>query len=108
MTHDVAKQIHAGIEKTQHIDLKKQFLRAAVRYARIRTDWCLVTRDERLNQDQARRFAHNDLVDSSNILSRAMANSDEDTSWRRDLGDERMEIGDYACFLHCFLGLRAR
>ena len=51
--------------------------------------------------------AHEALIDACDILSRAMGRSGEDNSWRRLLGDDRREVGDFACFVHCNLGLRA-
>ncbi len=53
-------------------------------------------------------IAHNTLIDNCNILSRNMAKKSGDVSWREVLGDDRREIGDFACYLHCILGLSAK
>ena len=81
---------------------------AAVRYARIRTDWVLASSEERQDRDAARTAAHNRLIDACNILSRNMAEKGEDIQWRDRLGYDRKAIGDFACYLHCILGLGAR
>jgi len=108
MDYEKAVNIYKKIETTSLVDLKNQFTAAAIRYARIRTDWKLKTFKEREEADTARTFAHNALIDSCNILSRNMYQSNEDISWRRLLSDDRKEIGDYACYLHCIIGLQAR
>jgi len=52
--------------------------------------------------------SHDAFIDSCNILSRNMAKAGEDNSWREVLGDNRKEIGDFACYLSCILGIKAR
>ncbi len=37
-----------------------------------------------------------------------MAKAGEDVAWRTVLGEDRKNIGDFACYLHCILGLRSR
>jgi hypothetical protein len=88
--------------------LRNDLFRKGIEYARIRTQWHIATREQRLEMDQRRTLAHNAFIDSCNILSRNMAKADEDNSWRAELGDDRKVIGDFACFIHCFLGLAAR
>lgn len=51
--------------------------------------------------------AHNALIDSTNILSRVMVKIGEDAAWRQKLGDDRKEIGDWACHVHALLGIEA-
>jgi hypothetical protein len=79
-----------------------------VRYARIRTDWRLSDPETRRSMDATRTAAHNALIDACNILSRNMAQHGESIAWRKRLGDDRKVIGDFACHLHCLLGLEAR
>jgi hypothetical protein len=31
-----------------------------------------------------------------------------DTTWRKQLGNDRQEIGDWACHVHAHLGIQAR
>jgi len=51
---------------------------------------------------------HDTLIDACNILWRAMAKSEKAMNWRQTMGDDREDIGDFACQLHCILGIRAR
>lgn len=89
-------------------DLLQDLTEAAVRYARLRVDWALMDREGRSALDPTRSAAHNALIDSCNILGRAMGRAGEDTAWRDALGHDRKVIGDMACHLHCALGVGAR
>ena len=90
------------------MELLQSLVRCAVRYARIRTDWHLAASEERRELDLGRTLAHNSLIDAANILARAMVASGEDVSWRRQMGDDRREIGDWACHVHAYLAILAR
>jgi hypothetical protein len=107
MDHQAAVKILNTIE-TKELDLKRGLILCAVRYARLRTDWRLANPDDRRAMDSVRTAAHNALIDAANILSRAMVKTGEDATWRRKLGDDRKEIGDWACHVHAHLGIEAR
>jgi hypothetical protein len=107
MNYDTATEIFEAI-KTKESPLKRDVVLCAIRYARIRTDWRLLAIHERKALDPARTAAHNALIDATNILSRVMVKAGEDTTWRRQLGNERLEIGDWACHIHACLGIQAR
>lgn len=36
-----------------------------------------------------------------------MKKQGEDASWWEQLGQNRQRIGDFACYIHCILGLKA-
>jgi hypothetical protein len=106
MDFQIALRLYGQIEKTELVRAKQELLTIAVRYARLRTDWRLADMDKRREMDRQRTVTHNALIDACNILSRSMAKAGEDASWRASLRD-RKEIGDFACHVHCFLGLDA-
>lgn len=108
LTYDRAKQCYEIICESALASLRDELFRKGVEYARIRTLWQLSTREQRSEIDQRRRLAHNAFIDACNILSRNMGAEGEDNTWLADLGDDRKMIGDFACFIHCFLGLTAR
>ena len=103
-----AKAILDQIEQTSFTRLKEELVECAIRYARIRADWYTSSTDKRNEIDSTRTRAHNTFIDSCNILSRNMAKAGEDNNWRTNLGEDRKDIGDFACYLHCVLGLRSR
>jgi len=105
---DSAKDLYQSIKQTRWTSLKDDLVRSAVRYARLRTDWALATPDQRLEMDRERSRAHTAFIDCCNILSRNMGKAGEDNSWRMKLGDDRKDLGDFACYLHCLLGILSR
>lgn len=107
MDFDTAQHLFRQIEATKLVELKNELLNAAVRYARLRTNWQLADLEQRREMDRHRTAAHDALIDACNILSRNMAKTGEDASWRAAMND-RKEVGDFACYIHCFLGLAAR
>jgi hypothetical protein len=74
----------------------------------MRVEWRFMEVKERLEVSPARTASHNAFIDSLNILSRSMGQAGHDNEWRRVLGDDRQEIGDFACFLVAHLGILAR
>ena len=107
MDYDTATRIYQEIAQSSLHDLRKSLVNAAVEYARIRTDWQLASAEERRDLDQRRRIAHNALISACDILSRNMAKRGETIDWLVLLGDDRKNIGDFACYLHCLLGVKA-
>ena len=89
-------------------ELQSDLLEKAVRYAQIRTNWELSDLNKRHQMDEYRKRTHDALIAACDILKREMAHQGLDVSWRATLGQQREEIGDFACFIHCFLGLTAR
>jgi len=97
------------IERSSLADTRRRtWLDAAVRYAQIRVAWERTDAAGRSAVDPSRTSAHDVFIDECNILSRAMLAAGESNAWRAEIGTERGEIGDFACLLHCVLGLRAR
>lgn len=108
MRFDDAMVAWKAIEETSFDSLRRDLIKCAFRYARYRCDWYLADNDERMKMDENRTIAHNAFIDSCNILSRNMMKADEDNEWRALLGDDRKDIGDFACFLVAILGVKAR
>ena len=92
---------------TQQPEVLNDLVLSAVEYARIRTDWYLSDKERRIEINERRTAAHNTLIDNCNILSREMAKNGGNISWRDTLGEERVDIGDFACYLHSILGVKA-
>lgn len=74
----------------------------------MRVAWLRAGAEDRREMDGRRSAAHDVLIDSLNALSRRMRDLGEDNGWRGEIGLDRGEIGDFACFVHCLLGLAAR
>lgn len=108
MTLDEASQVYNSIRSSRLGDFVDELLKCAVRYAQIRTEWAMASHEERLEMDASRTGAHNAFIDACNILSRSMQTAGEANSWRTVIGNDRKAIGDFACLLHCLLGIQAR
>ena len=108
MSVDQIRKIYAQMRATQYQSLLDHLIKAAVSYARIRVDWQLANQEKRREMDDLRSRAHTALIDACNILSRAMRRAGEDNAWRDLLGQERKQLGDFACYIHCFIGLAMR
>lgn len=108
LNYDKAKYCYGMILESELTALRRELIQKALEYARIRAQWMVITLDQRKEMDQRRTLAHNAFIDACNIMSRNMAKEDEDNSWRAELGDDRKIIGDFACYIHCFLGIEAR
>lgn len=87
---------------------REDFVDSAVRYARKRVDWQLAGIQERMEIERSRRLAHDAFIDSCNVLARCMKKNGLSSEWRDQLGEDRCELGDFACFIHLILGLRSR
>jgi len=103
-----AREISTSIFGTSLSPLADDLLRRAIRYAHLRAEWFLADLDARKAMDATRTRAHDAFIDACNILSREMNKAGEDNGWRRALGYDRQVIGDFACYLHCFIAIEAR
>ena len=108
MTLEETKKIYEHIKSSKHSVLVNSLITSAVRYAQIRVSWKLANLEERHEMEDSRTRAHTAFIDSCYILSRNMAKAGEDNSWREKIGRDRKTIGDFACRLHCLLGILAR
>ena len=96
------------IDQSSLTSLKKSLFLAAIRYAHIRAEWSYKSTDEKADTETERTASHNHFIDTCNILSRNQAKIGEDNSWRKELGENRKIIGDFACYIHLFIGIKSR
>ena len=108
LPYRIFQNFYKAIENSSQADLRKSLYKNAVQYAKLRADWFLVDREQRELMHEERRSAHNVFIDACNIMSRNMIRKGEDASWRKDLGDDRKVIGDFACYINYVLGIKAR
>lgn len=108
MDWEKATRIAYAIGKSRLIELRAQLFRRAVDYAGIRAEWQLSTPEQRAAMNEGRTASHDAFIEACDMMGRCMKDEQEDASWREDLGNDRKEIGDFACYLHLILGLVAR
>lgn len=105
MTIEEVNKYYMTIKKTSFIELKQDLITAAIKYATIRSEWSMMTRNEKLEKDSYRTLSHNSFISICNALSRNMSKVGEDSTWRNEIGNDRKIIGDFACYINCIVGL---
>ena len=96
------------------LELYNELMKVATRYAAIRANWLLLSREEKNEQDSGRTSCHNSVIIHFNMLARYLKQQGNTTAWRDKLGYEeddpyhRKAIGDFACYLAFVNGINAR
>lgn len=96
------------------LGLYDDFIKVATRYAAIRANWLLLSREEKLNQDSGRTSCHDSVITHLNMLARHLKQQGKTAAWRDELGYEedgsynRKAIGDFACYLVFVNSINAR
>jgi hypothetical protein len=108
MDYDSAMRIWLQMRASALADLRQDLIELVVRYARLRVDCYFADAEQKRVLEDSRSTCHNALISSCDILARNMAKHGEDSRWRLQMGDDRKEIGDFACHLHAIIGLAAR
>ena len=99
---------------TGSLELYDELMKVATRYAAIRANWLLLSREEKSEQDSGRTSCHNSVITHFNMLVRYLKQQGKAAAWRDELGYEednpynRKAIGDFACYLAFVNGINAR
>ena len=99
---------------TEALELYDELMKGATRYAAIRANWLLLSREEKSEQDSGRTSCHNSVITHFNMLVRYLKQQGKAAAWRDELGYEednpynRKAIGDFACYLAFVNGINAR
>ncbi len=108
MDWEKATRIAYAIGRSRLADMRMKLFRGGADYAQMRVNWQLAAPEERSAMDGERTRLHDAFIELCAMMGRCMEDAQEDVSWREDLGKDRKEIGDFACYLHLILGLVAR
>lgn len=111
----IHKQIVSEVgNDSDALELYDDLIKVATRYAAIRANWLLMSREEKMEQDSGRTFCHNSVITHFNMLARYLKKQEKTAAWRDELGYEdddsynRKAIGDFACYLAFVNGINAR
>lgn len=113
------KQIHQDMiseigNDEDALDLYRELVENAARYAAFRSNWVLWNQTEKLDKDSSRSACHDSLIVKFNQLSRYLKMQGKATAWRDVLGYEeenpynRKRIGDFACYIIFVNSIHAR
>ncbi len=108
MDWEKATRLAYAIGRSKLAEQRMVFFRAAAAYACMRAEWQLASQDGRAGMNSARTEAHDAFIRACDMLEQVMREEGEDVAWRADLGYDRKEIGDFACYVNLILGLAAR
>lgn len=89
-------------------ELFNDMLTSAVEYAQIRADWFFMNHVKRAENDSSRTINHNAFISSLKTLARNGKKQGYNCEWEQVLEKDRKEIGDLACYIHCFLSIESR
>lgn len=87
------------------MELYDDLVKTATRYANVRANWLLLSREEKMETDSSRTSTHNSVITHFNMLSRYLRMQGKKAAWRDSLGDEkedkyyRKTMGDFACYI---------
>ncbi len=96
------------------LELYDELMKVATRYATIRANWLLLSREEKSEQDSGRTSCHNSVITHFNMLVRYLKQQGKAAAWRDELGYEednpynRKAVGDFACYLAFVNGINVR
>ena len=90
------------------MDFWNHTLRLAADYSNTRNRWELLSTKERISADKSRTMEHDAFIISVNVLARIAAAEGIDNSWRKELGDNRKRLGDFACWIAYITGISNR
>ena len=99
---------------TEALELYDELMKVATRYAAIRANWLLLSREEKSEQDSGRTSCHSSVITHFNMLVRYLKQQGKAAAWRDKLGYEeddlynRKAVGDFACYLAFVNGINAR
>ena len=71
---------------TEALDLYDELMKIATRYAAIRANWLLLSREEKSEQDSGRTSCHNSVITHFNMLVRYLKQQGKAAAWRDELG----------------------
>ena len=93
--------------------LYDELIEAVTKYAAVRAEWILLSREEKMDMDLQRTSYHDSVIMYFNMLSRYLKQQGKPAGWRDALGypeedDCRKTIGDFACYLVFVNSINAR
>ena len=119
LSFDKMQEIHQLILNVLEKDelaheLYNDFVKQAIKYAEIRSQWLTLTKEQKINTDSLRSSCHDVTIIQINVLSRYLKKLGKTCKWRDMLGYEkddrynRKTIGDFACYIAFVYAINAR
>lgn len=84
------------------------FVKNAIEYSKIRSNWFLISRNERQETDESRTNKHNQVIYSLKLVTRYIASRGADSSWFSEIEKDRQQIGDFANYIAYIYAVNSR
>ena len=108
MTYERASKIFETLTESKQRQQLGTMTQLAIEYARLRVDHLIAAPDKQSQLGHHRSKIHNALIAACDALAQAMEAAHEDTLWREAIGQDRKDVGDFACYVHCIMGIESR
>ncbi len=107
---DIFKKLSSSLQTADRelVALYTDMITKAIDYAGIRSEWLLLSPEEKKYNKEQRELLHDTFIVTLNTMEEAMISRKIPTIWRDQLGSDRKRIGDFACYLALFYGLNSR
>lgn len=96
---DLYEEIKGNIKDEDSKELWDELLGKAIEYTNWRAKWSLMTVQEKLDKDPSRTSCHDSLIVKFNQLSRYLDSIGVEHGWRKAIGEQRKDIGDFANYI---------
>lgn len=90
------------------MDFWNDCIKSAMEYSHVRNEWEFMSREEKIAADGGRTVRHTGFIITVDVLARIAEAEGVDNSWRKELGDDRKRIGDFACYIAYITGISNR
>lgn len=104
--NEMSKEVYAFDDVAE--ELFEEFVSAAISYANVRSNWLLLTNEQKMDSDKSRTLKHDSVIIKMDVLSSYLIKNGKEAAWRKELGNSRKRIGDFACYIAYIYGLNAR
>jgi hypothetical protein len=107
MNSKLAREIYDIISDTCAVELYMDVIAKAVAYAHIRAEWVLADEKTQKGMRSQRTDSHSAFIAATKLLAANMAENEEPNSWIENIGNDRQESADFACWIHYHLSMEA-
>jgi len=108
LDYQTALKAFTTVQNSKLGETRKSLYKAAVHYATIRAEWEFLDNEDRMDQDPGRTATHNRFIDCCNTFVREQSRIGVDNTWYSTINHDLQLISDWACYLHCFIGIDNR
>ena len=92
----------------EFLKLLEELINRAVDYADIRSRWLSMSEQQIVQMSATRSQYHDFFIVSVNNVANYLEKFSRQIAWRKQLGDDRKRIGDFACYIAYIQGVNAR